>query len=220
MSNRREVPNFLANTVDCRHRIGPARRLFRAHQQLRMRLPISEANMTHSISRRPFLKSAAAFAATTLPAWFLEEPAPARAAVLTANEKPGIALIGCGGRGRGVAGQAAQHGNLVAYCDIDETRLGEAKKLWPDATQFSDFRKLLERKDVDVVVNGTPDHWHTLVNMAALKAGKDVYSEKPLTLTIDEGRRLVEVVRSTKRVLQTGSQQRSDKNFRLACELV
>src|SRR4029453_1667366 len=76
-----------------------------------------------------------------------------------------------------------------------------------------------ERKDVDVIVNGTPDHWHTLVNMAALKAGKDVYSEKPLTLTIDEGRRLVEVARETKRVLQTGSQQRSDKNFRLACEL-
>ena len=86
--------------------------------------------------------------------------------------------------------------------------------------QFKDFRKLLERKDVDVIVNGTPDHWHTLVNIAALKAGKDVYSEKPLTLTIDEGRRLVEVVKSTKRILQTGSQQRSDKNFRLACELV
>jgi len=71
-----------------------------------------------------------------------------------------------------------------------------------------------------VVVNGTPDHWHTLVNMAVLKSGKDVYSEKPLTLTIDEGRRLVEVVKNTKRILQTGSQQRSDKNFRLACELV
>jgi predicted dehydrogenase len=108
----------------------------------------------------------------------------------------------------------------VAYCDLDEGHLGEAKKQWPDATAFKDFRKLLERKDVDVVVNGTPDHWHTLVNIAALKAGKDVYSEKPLTLTIDEGRRLVEVVKSSKRILQTGSQQRSDKNFRLACELV
>src|SRR5262245_42206195 len=106
-----------------------------------MRLSISEANMKHPISRRPFLKSAAAsIAATALPAWFLEESAPARAATLAAIDKPGIALIGCGGRGRGVAGQAAQHGNLVAYCDIDEARLGEAKKLWPDATQFSDFR--------------------------------------------------------------------------------
>jgi predicted dehydrogenase len=172
-------------------------------------------------SRRRVLTSAAAFtAATTLPAWFVEQSAPAGAQAFAANDKPGIALIGCGGRGRGVAGQAAQHGNIVAYCDLDDSHLDLAKKLWPTAAPFKDFRKLLERKDVDVVVNGTPDHWHTLVNIAALRAGKDVYSEKPLTLTIDEGRRLVEVVKSTKRVLQTGSQQRSDKNFRLACELV
>jgi predicted dehydrogenase len=92
--------------------------------------------------------------------------------------------------------------------------------MWPQATSFKDFRKLLDQKDVDIVVNGTPDHWHTLVNLAALKAGKDVYSEKPLTLTIDEGRRLVTAVKSSGRILQTGSQQRSDKNFRLACELV
>src|SRR5580704_17594467 len=65
-----------------------------------------------------------------------------------------------------------------------------------------------------------PHHWHTLVNLAALKAGKDVYSEKPLTLTIDEGKRLVTAVRESSRVLQTGSQQRSDARFRLACELV
>jgi len=108
----------------------------------------------------------------------------------------------------------------VAYCDVDEARLAEAKQLWPDAAPLADFRKVLERKDVDAIVNATPDHWHTLVNIAALKAGKDVYSEKPLTLTIAEGQRLVQVVERTKRVLQTGSQQRSDKNFRLACELV
>src|SRR5262245_46276048 len=172
-------------------------------------------------SRRSFVKSAAAItAATTLPDWFLQGSGRAGAFAQSTNEKPSIALIGCGGRGRAVARDAAQHGNLVAYCDVDESRLGEGKKLWPQASVVKDFRKLLERKDVDVIVNGTPDHWHTLVNIAALKAGKDVYSEKPLTLTIDEGRKLVETVKTTKRILQTGSQQRSDKNFRLACELV
>lgn len=177
--------------------------------------------MTLRSTRRRFLRTATAVGATAvLPSWFAEELEPAEAATLAANDKPGIALVGCGGRGRADAGQAVQHGDIVAYCDLDDGHLGEAKKQWPDATAFKDFRKLLERKDVDVVVNGTPDHWHTLVNIAALKAGKDVYSEKPLTLTIDEGRRLVEIVKSTKRILQTGSQQRSDKNFRLACELV
>lgn len=186
--------------------------------------------MTIRASRRSFLGSAsrsaaAVAAATALPAWFLGESEAVCAQErttkeLAANDQPGIGLIGCGGRGRTVARDAAQHGKLVAYCDVDEGRLGEAKKIWPDATAVSDFRELLERKDVDVIVNGTPDHWHTLVNLAALKAGKDVYSEKPLTLTIDEGRRLVAAVKASKRILQTGSQQRSDKNFRLACELV
>ena len=178
--------------------------------------------MPANISRRHVLRSAAALAAaTSLPRWFLDESAAiAQQPPRSPNDQPGIALIGCGGRGKAVARDAATHGNLVAYCDVDQGRLDEAKNIWPAATAFSDFRKLLERKDIDCVVNGTPDHWHTFINIAALKAGKDVYSEKPLTLTIAEGQRLVKVVKETNRVLQTGSQQRSDKNFRLACELV
>lgn len=172
-------------------------------------------------SRRHFLKtSAAVTAATTLPQWFLEESAQAATKPLGPNDKPGVALIGCGGRGRGVAREAAQHGQMLAVCDLDEANLAQALKLWPDAKPYKDFRKLLERDDLHIIVNGTPDHWHTLVNLAALRAGKDIYSEKPLTLTVDEGKRLVQAVRASKRVLQTGSQQRSDKNFRLACELV
>ena len=171
-------------------------------------------------SRRHFLKtSAAVTAATTLPQWFLEESAQATTKPLGPNDKPGVALIGCGGRGRGVAREAAQHGQMLAVCDLDEANLAQALKLWPDAKPYKDFRKLLERDDLHIIVNGTPDHWHTLVNLAALRAGKDIYSEKPLTLTVDEGKRLVQAVRASKRVLQTGSQQRSDKNFRLACEL-
>ncbi len=79
---------------------------------------------------------------------------------------------------------------------------------------------MLERKDVNIIVQATPDHWHTLINLAAAAAKKDIYGEKPLTLTIDEGKRMVKAVRQHGIVLQTGTQQRSHKLFRLACELV
>ena len=85
--------------------------------------------------------------------------------------------------------------------------------------QVTDFRRVLDRKDVHIIINATPDHWHTLINLAAAAAKKDIYAEKPLTLTIDEGKRLVKAVRKENVVLQTGTQQRSNKLFRLACEL-
>ncbi len=166
------------------------------------------------LDRRTALKAAAALG---LPAWLVrevrpDEPPPAG--------KPKVALIGCGGRGRGIANEARRFGAVVAVADVDAGHAAEAAKQF-GATPYADFRKLLEaEKDVAIVLNGTPDHWHTLVNLAALRAGKDVYSEKPLTLTIDEGKRLVAAVRQSKRVLQTGSQQRSDSRFRLACEVV
>ena len=175
-----------------------------------------------NFGRRSFLKSAAATAAaSTLPAWFVEE---SRANLLEDSAsnrvRPSIALIGCGGRGRGVAKAAAEFGRVTAVCDVDDKQLAEANKLWPDAETYKDFRHVAENKDVEIVVCGTVDHWHTLVSIAAMRAGKDVYCEKPLTLTVDEGKRLVRVARETGRILQTGSQQRSDKRFRLACELV
>lgn len=122
--------------------------------------------------------------------------------------------------GRGDAKNASRFGRIVALCDVDEARLAETKQQHPDAAIYTDFRKLMERDDIHVVLCCTVDHWHTLVSMAAMRAGKDVYCEKPLTLTIDEGKHLVRVARETGRVLQTGSQQRSDTKFRLACELV
>jgi predicted dehydrogenase len=169
--------------------------------------------MTMHFSRRRFLKATTAVAASTylLPKGFAA-PSP--------NDQPAVGLIGCGGMGRGDAKNASRFGRIVALCDVDEGRIAEVKKQWPDAATYKDFRKLLEHKDLQVVICGTVDHWHTLVSMAAMRAGKDVYCEKPLTLTIDEGKRLVETARKTKRILQTGSQQRSDKNFRQACELV
>jgi predicted dehydrogenase len=126
--------------------------------------------------------------------------------------------------GRGDARNASRFGDVVAVCDVDA---GHARAAAADHTRdgkapviLSDFRRVMERDDVHVVVQATPDHWHTLVNLAATQAGKDVYGEKPQTLTIDEGRRLVRAVRAHQTVMQTGSQQRSDSKFRLACELV
>jgi predicted dehydrogenase len=157
-----------------------------------------------------------------MPAWFMEksrsvaQPPEPRGA----NERLGIGLVGCGGMGRADAKNASRFGKIVAVCDVDSTHAGEAAQMFGQAKVHKDFRSLLADKKIDVVINATPDHWHTLINLAALKAGKDVYSEKPLTLTIDEGKRLVAAARKSGRVLQTGSQQRSDARFRLACELV
>ncbi len=176
-----------------------------------------------SVSRRSFLKTATVFAASTgLPLWFAEEALDAAtpAPKLGPNDKPNIALIGCGGMGRHDARLASAFANVVAVCDVDAKRAEEASQQFGGAKAYKDFRQLLQRDDLHAVINGTPDHWHTFVNLAAMKAGKDVYSEKPLTLTIDEGKRLVAAVKKTQRILQTGSQQRSDAKFRLACELV
>jgi predicted dehydrogenase len=175
------------------------------------------------IRRRRFLKTAALFSAgATLPKWWIEQSAAAAETPTpkSPNDQPSVALIGSGGRGRAVATEASKFGRVVAVCDVDDQHAAQAAKQFQDAKTYKDFRKLLDTEKVDIVVNGTPDHWHTLVNLSALKAGKDIYSEKPLTLTIDEGQRLVKAVSQSKRILQTGSQQRSDEKFRLACELV
>jgi predicted dehydrogenase len=181
-----------------------------------------------TITRRTFLqRCAAAAAGTGLPAWFVERElaaaeAPARPP--GPNDRPGILLVGCGGMGRGDAANAQRFGDVLAVCDVDEGHVAAAVKQFTRdgkvPARFRDFRQALEHPGVDVVINGTPDHWHTLINLAAVRAKKDVYGEKPLTLTIDEGRRLAKAVREHQAVLQTGTQQRSDNRFRLACELV
>jgi predicted dehydrogenase len=180
------------------------------------------------ISRRSFIRRCStAAAASGLPLWFVErqlalaeEPVPR----LSANDRPAIALIGCGGMGIGDAKSSMQFGDLVAVCDVDEQHLDRGVSTFTQngkvPERFSDFRKLMERKDIDVIINATPDHWHSLINIAAARAKKDIYSEKPLTLTIDEGKHVVKAVRENKVILQTGTQQRSNQRFRMACELV
>lgn len=181
------------------------------------------------ISRRSFIRNCTLTAAATgLPLWFVErelanaaEPAPKP---LGPNDRPGIALVGCGGMGRGDAGNASRFGDIVAVCDVDAQRAESAAKQFAKngktPATATDFRKIMERSDVHVIVQGTPDHWHTLVNLAAAKAGKDVYGEKPLTLTIDEGKHIVKAVRDHRIIFQTGTQQRSERKFRMACDLV
>jgi len=186
------------------------------------------ASKASPLSRRQFLKTSALVAAATgLPGWFLErEQAMAASAPKRPgpNDRPGIALVGCGGMGRGDAGNARRFGDIVAVCDVDARQAEGAAKQFSDKGKspviYRDFRKLMENQDVHIIVNGTPDHWHTLINILTVNNGRDVYSEKPLTLTIDEGKQLVKAVRKNKTVFQVGSQQRSDRNFRLACELV
>ena len=146
------------------------------------------------MNRRKFIRNAAVVAgATSLPSWYLEECLAQTTGKYSksANEKLGVALIGCGDGEPGSAMQQPTTEKMVAVCDVDDAQLAKAKVKWPKAKAFKDFRKVMEQKNVDVVVCGTVDHWHTLISLAAMRAGKDVYCEKPLTLTIDEGKHLV-----------------------------
>lgn len=135
-----------------------------------------------------------------------------------ANERIGVGYIGCGRRGNQLLGLPPE-GQIVAGADVDMRRaekLAAARK----CRAYREYKELLDAKDVDAVVIATPDHWHTIPAIHACQAGKDVYLEKPLTLTIREGRLLVNAVRKYARVLQTGSNRRSMAGHRYGCELV
>ncbi len=171
--------------------------------------------------RRDFLKSTAAVLGSlaVAPYWHWSRAMGAERG--SSSDRPGVGCIGVGSRGTSVARRAARFGRIVAVCDADLAHAEQAKqKLNPKADVYQDYRRLLDRKDVEVIINGTPDHWHTLVNVSACRAGKDVYTEKPLTLTIDEGKILRRVVDQTGRVVQVGTQQRSAPQFQTAVELV
>jgi predicted dehydrogenase len=137
-----------------------------------------------------------------------------------ANDRIGLGGIGIGRQGSGVLrAAAAKGGRVVAIADVHLPRAHEKAEAYK-AEAYQDYRKLLERKDVDAIVTATPDHWRALVCIHACQSEKDVYAEKPMTLTIREGRLMVEAVRRHNRVFQTGSQQRSMAPNRFGCELV
>lgn len=176
------------------------------------------------LNRRRFLHrtgTAAAVTAATVAMPHLRSRAAEIGSGIRAGVRVGV--LGTGGRGSDLMRSAMA--NVVAVCDVDATHLARAaaeveKKTGRKPAPYGDFRKLLENRDIDAVIIGAPDHWHALMTVQACQAGKDVYCEKPLTLTIHEGRVMTQVARATRRIVQTGSQQRSDDKFRLGCELV
>jgi predicted dehydrogenase len=169
------------------------------------------------LSRRELLKRGSAAAAA---AGLLGTRVWAAPAKLGANEQIRVAIIGPGRQGSGDLQQAANHGaRVVAVADVNLPRAQACADKYK-ARAFQDYRKLLELKDVDAVIVATPDHWRVLCCVHAAQAGKDMYAEKCLTLTIHEGRVLANAVKKYKPVFQTGSQQRSMPANRLGCELV
>ncbi|MBI5385138.1 MAG: Gfo/Idh/MocA family oxidoreductase [Verrucomicrobia bacterium] len=181
---------------------------------------------THSVSRREFLRTArnTAFGVgvgVALPNLFLNQTKAATGE--NPSELVRVGVIGTGLQGNGNI--AAIMKNVVALCDVDKKHLEatQARVEKANGTKvatYADYRKLLEDKSVDAVLIATPDHWHALPAADAMVAGKDVYCEKPLTLTIHEGQVLMKLARKHKKILQTGSMQRSDAKFIKACEYI
>lgn len=147
------------------------------------------------------------------------------------SDRINLGYIGTGKQSQGLMNyiNGPKETLIKAACDVDSRKLAHAielakkineQKVATDVKGYKFYRELLENKDIDAVVIATPDHWHAQVAIDAAKAGKDIYCEKPLSLTIAEGRAMVEATRKYKRVFQTGSMQRSSYNFRQAAELV
>jgi predicted dehydrogenase len=193
--------------------------------------------MTTVMLRRDFLKSAAAFASATAAARAQDRPSP--------SNRITLGVIGTGNQGTGDMKNflADPRVQVVAVCDLNKESPGywdgaiagreparvlvewhyaRAKRsgIYKGCAAYEDFRDVLARKDIDAVLIAVPDHWHSIPVIAAARAGKDIYGEKPLSLTISEGRAMVDAVTSNHRVFQCGSQQRSDVRFRKACEIV
>ena len=163
-----------------------------------------------ALNRRQFVQTTAGLAAAAnLPHWFSQRAI----AEESKNDRPIFGCIGLAKQGTYIAKRAKDNGaDVVAVCDVWRKQAEAAKgEHFEKADIYEDYRKLLDRKDIEAVTIGTPDHWHTAIALAALDAGKHVYCEKPLTLTIDEGKQLVAAVKRTGKTFQVGTQQRGDQ---------
>lgn len=175
-------------------------------------------NSSASPTRRHLLQAAAG---SPLAAGANAQSSPRR--VLGANDRIRLGLIGCGGMGNADlrAFSNVPGVEFAGLCDVDQNRLREtASKSGGKVDTYNDFRRLLDRNDIDAVVIATPDHWHAIPALQAMRTGKDVYLEKPLAHTIAEGRLLVKTARDTNRILQVGLQQRSGSIFLEAAEVI
>ena len=177
---------------------------------------------TSKRDRRQFLKgSALAWAATWATPYTFTADAADSDKPRSKNDRFGIGAIGMNNRGTFITKASLAHGDVVAICDVDSQVAQKAKEgFGGKAGLYEDYRKMLERPDVDVVMIGSPDHWHAAMAIDACRAGKDVFCEKPLTLTVNEGNSIIKAVKETGAVVQVGTWRRSEKNCRLACEMV
>jgi len=177
---------------------------------------------SHSISRRSFLQSTAVASAPFI------LPSGIWSADIKPNDKIVVGFIGMGIQNRGLQNRFMGDKNVVcvAVSDCDTTRRNAARdranKRYQneDCKTYVDFRELIARDDIDAVSIATPDHWHAIQTIAAVNSGKDVYCEKPLTHNVHESVEVMKAVKKNKAILQTGSMQRSSREFRVACELV
>jgi len=188
----------------------------------------SKAESGSTITRRQFFGTTSfALAAAAFPAIIPSSVLGKDGAVAPSNRIT-VGVIGCGPQGRGDLQNFLNQKDcqVVAVCDVKADQLGLAKKLVddnyqaPDCRTYHDFRDLIARKEIDACLIATPDHWHVLASLAAVNSGKDIYTEKPLGVTLEEGQALRAAVNRRHRVFQFGTQQRSSRNFRFAAELV
>jgi hypothetical protein len=195
----------------------------------------SERPNIRGITRRQFLGRAAAFTGVASTSWIIPALAKGANVNVSPSERITVGLIGKGLMGSGhlnrlVGDRGVQ---VLAVCDVDRSRREDGKKrveqtyaagrssgVYHGCEPYNDFRNLLARDDIDAVVIVTPDHWHTPIAIEAAKAGKDVYCEKPISITVRQGRRLVETVQRYGRVFQTGTQYRSIPTIRQVCSFV
>lgn len=166
-------------------------------------------------NRREFLKTSAAAGVAASTPYFFSKPKTLADEIRSKNDRITLGVIGSGGMANGNIRSAKNWIDVVAISDVDRGRAESSNKNMSDgkADLYEDYRALLERDDIDVVHIATPDHWHTKPLIEAMLAGKDVYCEKPLTLTIDEGKLIRTVQKETGRVVQVGTQQRSTFNL-------